>query len=702
MQPQNKPGSSRKMMINPRASLAGVDAANGQCWYEIRALAAGRVEIFLYDVIGGWGITAQQFVTDCKEAGVFDASAVDLHIHSPGGDVMQGFAIYNTLARLKAKVDIWVDGVAASMASMIVCLPGATVHMPENSWLMVHKPWGGIAGDSDDMRDYADWLDRNEALMLSAYMNKTGLGQEELEAMLKAETWLNGAEAVEKGFADTLEPELQAAACVNENKLKDYQNMPEQIKTLFTPRAEAPVNQPPAPVQQPAPVQATQTQPAPQHPAPQMTNIDITALAQQLQQQMQTANAERVNTVSAVFEAFPTFATLKAECLADFSCTAEKARDKLLQALAAGTTPSAGPGAIHLYAGNGNLVGDSIRAAIMVRAGYAQAEKDNAYNGYTLRELARASLVDRGIGISGHGAPLAMVGLAFTHSSSDFGNILMDVAHKAALLGWDEANETFDQWTRKGTLTDFKTAHRAGLDSFPTLRKVRAGAEYKYVTLKDRGEPIALATYGELFSIDRQAIINDDMDMLTRIPMAMGGAARATVGDLVWAVLTSNPKMSDGKPLFHADHGNLIAADLSIDGLDDGRKAMLLQKSGDRHLNIRPAFALTPVAIESRANQLIKSASVPGADANSGINNPIQNFATVLSEARLDDSSPTDYYLSAAKGRDTIEVAYLDGVDTPYLEQQQGFTVDGAAFKVRIDAGVAPLDWRGMVKVTKK
>lgn len=696
------PGMSRTMMINPRASLAGVDAANGQCWYEIRALAAGRVEIFLYDVIGGWGITAQQFVTDCKEAGVFEASAVALHIHSPGGDVMQGFAIYNTLSRLKAKVDIWVDGVAASMASMIVCLPGATVHMPENAWLMVHKPWGGIAGDSDDMRDYADWLDRNEALMLSAYMNKTGLGQEELEAMLKAETWLNGAEAVEKGFADTLEPELQAAACVNENKLKDYQNMPEQIKSLFTPRVEAPVNQPQqqAPVQQPAPLQATLNQP--QQPAPQMANIDISALAQQLQLQMQTANAERVNAVSAVFEAFPTFATLKAECLADFTCNAEKARDKLLQALAAGTTPSAGPGAIHLYAGNGNLVGDSIRAAIMTRAGYAQSEKDNAYNGYTLRELARASLVDRGIGISGHSSPLAMVGLAFTHSSSDFGNILMDVAHKAALMGWDEASETFDQWTRKGTLTDFKTAHRAGLDSFPTLRKVRAGAEYKYVTLKDRGEPIALATYGELFSIDRQTIINDDMDMLTRIPMAMGGAARATVGDLVWAVLTSNPKMSDGKPLFHADHGNLVSSDLSIEGLDAGRQAMLLQKSGERRLNIRPAFMLTPVAIESRANQLIKSASVPGTDANSGINNPIQNFVTVLSEARLDDSSPTDYYLAAAQGRDTIEVAYLDGIDTPYLEQQQGFTVDGAAFKVRIDAGVAPLDWRGLVKATKK
>lgn len=401
-------------------------------------------------------------------------------------------------------------------------------------------------------------------------------------------------------------------------------------------------------------------------------------------------------------EAMTGFGSLKAECITDISCSAEQARTKLLNALAAGTTPSAGPGAVHIHAGNGNIVGDSIRAAVMNRAGYAQAEKDNAYNGYTLRELARASLVDRGIGISGVGTAQAMVGLAFTHSSSDFGNILMDVAHKAALLGWDEASETFEQWTRKGTLTDFKTAHRVGLESLASLRKVRAGAEYKYVTIKDRGEPIALATYGELFSIDRQTIINDDLDMLTRIPQAMGLAARATVGDLVWAVLTSNPKMSDGKPLFHADHGNLVAADLSIEGLDTARKAMLLQKSGDRRLNIRPAYMLTPVAIESRANQLIKSASVPGADANSGIVNPIQNFVTVASEARLDDSSQTDYYLTAAQGRDTIEVAYLDGIDTPYLEQQQGFTVDGAAFKVRIDAGVAPLDWRGLVKVTKK
>lgn len=678
---------TRGTMINPQASTAGLDAANGKSWYEIRSKAGGVAEIYIYDVIGDWGITAQQFVNDCKEGGIFEASAIDLHIHSPGGDVMHGFAIFNTLSRLKAKINIWVDGIAASMASMIVCLPNATVHMPENSWIMIHKPWGGMAGDSDEMREYAEWLDRNESLMLNAYVNKTGLPREELEAMLKAETWLNGSEAVAKGFADLLEPELQAAACVNANKLKDYHKMPEAINALFKPRAE---------IQQPQLHVTNELKPV----APQ--TIDISALAIQLQQQMATANAVRTDNVSAIFESFPAFAALKSECIADISCSAEMAREKLLKALAEGTLPLAGPNAVSIHAGNGNIVGDSVRAAVMARAGYEVAQADNAYNGFTLRELARASLTDRGIGIMGQSSPMAMVGLAFTHSSSDFGNILMDVAHKAALLGWDDAEETFDKWTRKGALSDFKTAHRIGLGTFPNLHKVRPGAEYKYVTVADHGEPIALATYGNLFSIDRQAIINDDMSMLTRIPQEMGSAARSTLGDLVWAVLTSNPKMSDGKTLFNDQHKNLVNSPLTIDGLDKARQAMRLQKSGERTLNIRPAFMLTPVALESRATQLIKSASVPGADANSGINNPIRNFVEVISEPRLDDSNAAEWYLTAAAGRDTIEVAYLDGVEAPYLEQQQGFTIDGAAFKVRIDAGVAPLDHRGLVKSTGK
>ncbi|WP_226950926.1 ClpP-like prohead protease/major capsid protein fusion protein [Rouxiella sp. S1S-2] len=667
-------------LINPRATLSNV--AKIESWYQIKAAdqTGGMVEVYLYDLIGSWGISAQQFLSDCRDSGVFTASAIELHIHSPGGDIMDGFAIFNTFGRLTTPINIYIDGVAASMASVIACLPNATLHMPENAWLMVHKPWGGVAGDADEIRDYAEWMDRNESLLVSAYENKSGLGRQEIAALLKAETWMNGVEAKEKGFADIIEPALVAAASLNTNKLKEYKNMPQQINALFGARATAP--------EIPVPVVTAALQ-----------NIDINALAVQLQQQMQVANTERISKINAVFEAFPQFGELKAACLADIVCTDSGAQEKLLKALATGTTPTAGHNA-HIHAGNGNLVGDSIRASVMTRAGYAEAEKDNDYNGFTLRELARASLTDRGISLSGQSSPMAMVGMAFTHSRSDFGNILMDVAHKAALLGWDEADETFDKWTRKGTLTDFKTSHRVGLNSIASLRKVREGAEYKYITVGDKAEEIALATYGELFSITRQTIINDDLHMLTRIPMGMGSAARATVGDLVYAVLTGNMKMKDGKPLFSGDHKNLVGAALDIEGLDLARKTMLLQESNGRKLNIRPAYMLVPVALESRANQLIKSTSVPGVDANSGIVNPIQNFATVIAEARFDSFNNKEWYLCAAQGRDTIEIAYLDGVDAPYLEQQQGFTIDGAAFKVRIDAGVAPIDHRGLIKST--
>lgn len=688
-------------LVPPKATMAGSSDTESR-WYQVQARGSGRVEMFIYGEIGAFGISAQQFVRDCQAAGVFEASALDLRIHSPGGNVIDGLAIYNTLARLRAKVDIWVDGMAASMASMLVCLPNATVHIPENAWLMIHRCWGGMSGEADDLRSYADFLERNEAMILGAYTAKSGLSSDELKSMMAAETWMTGAEAVEFGFADVLAPAIEAAASLCSNRFKDFKNMPSAVNGLFGSQANTSV--PPAANGLP-PVPGTTQPPAPRDlPAPNAAsagdNANIPQAVAAAMVQFQQANAARITSVRAVFEHFPAFAQLRESCVNDMSVSPEVARDRLLQAMADQAVPHGAGGGYGGYVGNGNLVGDSIRAAVMHRAGHAEAEADNRYTGYTLRELARASLTDRGIGLSGAQLPMQMVALAFTHSSSDFGAILMDVAHKSALQGWEGAPETFERWTLKGTLTDFKTSHRVGLEAFPNLREVRPGAEYKYVTLKDRGEPIALATYGELFSIDRHTIVNDDMAALTRIPMSMGAAARSTIGDLVYAVLTSNPTMSDGQQLFSDAHGNIVNAALDINGMDLARQAMLLQKSGDRRLNIRPAFMLTPVAIESKARQMVTSISVPGADMNAGISNPLHNFVEVIGEPRLDDSSVTDWYLAAAQGRDTIEVAYLDGMDAPYLEQQNGFTVDGAAFKVRIDAGVAALDSRGLVKAS--
>ncbi|WP_077886071.1 ClpP-like prohead protease/major capsid protein fusion protein [Escherichia coli] len=682
------------MTLAPRASAPARTGA-GDGWYEVRAVANGApAEILIFEEIGAWGISARRLINDIADADLFSAPAVDIRIHSPGGSVLDGFAIFNTLRRLTGVVNIYIDGLAASMASVIAMLPGAQVHIPENAWVMIHNPWGGAWGDAAELREYADLLERHEKNIVNAYVNKTGIDAEEVKTLMSAETWLTGAEAVEKRFADVLVPEVEMAACINDNVTKEFSHMPQAAQKFFKPRATGTQPQPQPAAPQPSP-QATQQPAAAQPAAPQPAAQDAAAIATQALEMMAARETARKAAVSAVFTNFPAFATLQNTCLTDTTCTDAVARQRLLDALAQGAAPAGGA---HIYAGNGNLVGDSIKNVIMSRAGYEEREGSNNYSGMTLAELARASLADRGIGISGAGR-MEMIGMAFTHSSSDFGNILMDVAHKSALAGWDEAEETFDVWTRKGELTDFKTANRVGLDSFPALREVRPGAEYKYVTLGDSGATIALATYGELFSIDRQAIINDDLSMLTRIPHAMGTAAKATIGDLVYALLSSNPKFGD-KPLFHTDHGNFIDSPLSAAALATGRSMMKKQKNGKRHLNIRPAFLLVSTANESLADQIINSTSVPGADNNSGISNPVRGMAQIVADPRIDDAGEKNWYLAAAQGRDTIEVAYLDGNDAPVIESTSGFTVDGVTMKVRIDAGVSPMDYRGLLKST--
>ncbi|WP_219017677.1 ClpP-like prohead protease/major capsid protein fusion protein [Shewanella algae] len=670
-------------LIAPQGALTPTNKPD-KSWYSLKAAANGEAELMIYDEIGGWGITAKQFARDLKDLGKI--TQLNARIHSPGGDVFEGMAIYNILKNYPAHKVAHIDGLAASMAS-VIAMAFDEVVMPENAMMMVHKPWGGTMGDADDMRKYADLLDKVEGNLVGAYRDKTGMTDEQLHALLAEETWLTGREAVEKGFADTLTEPLAMAASLQSNRMKDYANMPKALQILLAPQANSanPQNVPtPAPVNQPAPSPAPSAQP---------TQEQINAAAAEL-------NRTRVDGLNTLFASWPQFAELKNECIADVEMTAEKAKDKILAKLGENTTPAAAqPRSVIIHAGNGNIVGDSIRAHLMARAGHGEHEKDNGYSSYNLRELARASLVDRGIGVASMNV-MQMVGLAFTHSSSDFGNILLDVSNKSVLKGWEAQPESFERFCKKGQLSDFKIANRVGLDGFKALDKVEEGAEYKYATLSDRGEKIMLATYGKIFSITRQAIINDDMNMLMSVPEKMGRAAKRTIGNLVWAIITGNPKMSDNKALFHADHKNLGSGAPSVETISALCELMESQMIGEDPLNIQPAFALVPPNLKRTMLQIVKSSSVKGADVNAGIANPIQDLLEVISEPRLKTNSDKAWYVAAGLGEDTIEVAYLDGIDTPYIEQQDGFTVDGVATKVRIDAGVAPLDYRGLAKST--
>ena len=217
----------------------------------------------------------------------------------------------------------------------------------------------------------------------------------------------------------------------------------------------------------------------------------------------------------------------------------------------------------------------------MARGGMQGGER-NEFTGLTLAELARQSLTI--VGAAAHTNRLEMVGSAFTqsgaHGTSDFANVLSSLMGKAALMGWAEAEETFEVWTQEGVLTDFKPTKRVGLGLVETLPEVAEGADYTYGTIGDRGETIALATFGRLMRITRQAIINDDLQLFTSLPSKAGRAAKRTIGNLVYAVLTGNPNLSDGVALFHASHNNLAASGgaPSVATLGAGRAAMRTQK----------------------------------------------------------------------------------------------------------------------------
>lgn len=645
---------------------------NQKSWFRMQAKEDQTADIYIYDEIGGWGISARRFTEDLISLG--NLSHINLHIHSPGGEVFDGIAIYNQLKNHSATITVYIDGLAASMAS-VIAMVGDTVIMPKNAMMMIHKPWGVSWGDANDMREYADLLDKLENVLIPAYVAKTGKTTEEITAMLEQETWLDGDECVEHGFADKVIEPVKAMASLTSKRIEEFSSMPSAIKNQITPKNTTKLTQQPQPNSSP-------------EPQPSASFAD---------------EQTRLNGIKDLFAMFGgRHNELMITCLADANCSVEKAREQLLNTIAQQQNPEpSNKDNAHIYAGNGNIVGDSVRASVMARAGYQDYEKDNAYNSMTLRELARASLTERGVGVATYN-PMQMIGMAFTHSTSDFGNILLDVANKAILLGWEENEETFEKWTKKGQLSDFKTAHRVGLGAFPSLRQVREGAEYKYVTLNDKGETIALATYGELFSISRQAIINDDMNMLTDVPKKLGEAAKATIGDLVYAVLIDNEKMSDKKALFSTDHKNMLTGGMDVETISAGRTAMRQQKEGERTLNIRPAFMLVPTTLETQAIQVVKSGSVKGADVNANIINPVRDLAEIIAEPRLDEASTKDWYMASRQGSDTIEVAYLNGIDVPYIDQLEGFTSDGVTTKVRIDAGVAPVDYRGLLKVTGK
>ncbi len=356
---------------------------------------------------------------------------------------------------------------------------------------------------------------------------------------------------------------------------------------------------------------------------------------------------------------------------------------------------------VHIRAGIENAILHRVAPAL-----FKLEDIGREYRGLGLMDIARTFLQAQNIRTTGL-SRLEIAGLALGlnvrvgfHTTSDFALLLADVAGKTLRRAYDEAPQTFvGTIGRRVTLPDFKPVKRLQLGEAPELLEVDEHGEFTRGTIGEGREQFQLATYGRVFAITRKALINDDTDAFSRIPMLFGRAARNLESAIVWAQITTNPVMGDGNALFSAAHTNLQTDGdvISIASLSRARAAMRLQTGldGATLLNLVPRFLIVPPSLETVAEQYVGVITAATA-ANA---NPFSGKLQVVTEARLEAASPTAWYLGASVDQvDIVEYAFLEGEEGPAIESRIGFDVDGLEIKARHDFAAKAIDWRGLHK----
>ncbi len=671
----------------------------GKFW-EIRALADSQTaEILIYSDIGeswdGSTVDAKAFV---DALGKVAADYLSVRINSYGGSVTDGLAIFNALRRHPGAVTIEIDGIAASIASLIA-MAGDTVRMAENALMMVHAPWGANLGNAVTMREMADTLDRYAAAMQSSYL-RPGVDVTQIEAWLTdgADHWLSAEDALAAGLVDEITPALAIAASV-----------PDRYRIQSAAAAATPQEA----------IMPTETKAAApeQQAAPNVT--EITAAAEKkAREAIQARNA----TLKARFDAFAKATPGRVEdlraiydaALADFGQTPEQFTDAVLAKLGEHVTPVAGTSGPRVTAGEDqrDKLVSACSDALLYRASVPQAKRPdmngNPFRAKRLTEIAKASLDRAGVRTDGM-SQMEIVAAAFTQSTSDFPVLMENTMHKALLAGYAIASLTWRRFCATGSVSDFRAHNRYMLGSLGDLEDLNEAGEFKNQSIPDgRKQSVSVSTKGAIINLTRQAIINDDLGAFIGLAAARGQAAARTIENAVYTSIALNsgygPLLSDGKSIIHADHGNIAGTSgaPSVATIEAGVLKMSAQQdiSGNDYLDLRPSIALVPAALEVTTRVLNASTTDPAAATGSSKNpntpNPYNGFfADIVASQRM--AANKWYMLADPTVAPVLEVSFLDGNQEPAMEMENGFTIDGARWKTSLDFGVSGVGYEGIV-----
>ena len=373
---------------------------------------------------------------------------------------------------------------------------------------------------------------------------------------------------------------------------------------------------------------------------------------------------------------------------------------------------------------------DKFRAAasdaLMMRAGMAVAKPaDGARDlrGMSLRDLMIESIERDGGEAAREARSLRMRGAselfdklissrAYFSPTAAFPSILDQTINKAYTQGYQLAQTTFEMWTQRGTLSDFKrTQSQWRRGDAGELLLVPEGGELKHdVPTDEKMGGRELHTYGRQFTMTREAFINDDIGFLTSLPSRYATSTKLTLNRQVYQVLAGNPTLEDGHELFGSEHGNLASAGaLNLPNLVAAMEAMTTQRNArNQIIQVRPQFLIVPTGLGAYARMLLGSSTITTTALSSSatemqVSNPVQNALQVVEDpellAQLGSGGKYAWFLAANTATvDTIQVDYLNGVDTPTIRRMETPGQLGFVWDIYMDWGISVLDWRGLYK----
>lgn len=425
-----------------------------------------------------------------------------------------------------------------------------------------------------------------------------------------------------------------------------------------------------------------------------------------------TQERERISSINDLCREFG----MEAQGYIDNGSTIDQVRDAALEHVRKNGAPVAARG-VDVTA----TAEDKFRAAaadsLLLRSGMGiekPADGSRQMMGMSLRDLAIECLAGEGDSSLNRRSSDELFGMLqrqFYNPTASFPAILDNAINKAYVEGHKTVSVTFDRWTKKGSLKDFKTNDNYYLAGpAGEFLEVPEGGELKHDTFSDEKRPTRrLKTYGRQFTLTRQAFINDDIDLVTRIPAKYAASARKTINRQVYNILIKNPAIHDGTALFSTMHKNLLATGTGITRESMQKMIIALQNQVDEFgdaIIIRPATLVVPSGMGFEIFTIFNSPTI-NTSGNTQAVNPLFRYASSIEIVE----EPTINVLCGGYGKtmpwflighkddtDFIEVDYLNGQEVPTIRRMETPGQLGFVWDIYLDWGVAVMDWRGAVK----